>query len=212
MLIAFAGCDGSGKSTQVKNTATWLREKGFQVEILDKWDILDQEKFPECRFIHTELEDLRVCIAEMEGISRAMFLFWSISITLTKNDLYSKNKFYLLDGYWMKHAASEIVYNCSEEWILKTVQQLPQPDLVLFFDVPPEIALKRKKSLTPYECGRKLDFTEQDFLDHQTKVYQLLSSWCDTYSWHRILGSKPVEEIFLQVQEVINKKIEGISS
>lgn len=209
MLIAFAGCDGSGKSTQVKKTANWLRSKGYEVEILDKWDILNHNKFSECRFIKTDLEDLRVCIAEMQGISRALFLFWSIAITLSKDNLHLEDKIYLLDGYWMKHAASEIIYGCSEEWIFKTVEQLPQPDITFYFDVTPEVALMRKKDLTPYECGRKLNFTDQDFLEHQSKLHMLLKKWAETYNWVFISGQLNIDEVFFTIKQKIKDHLKG---
>src|SRR5438552_1550945 len=110
MLIAFCGCDGSGKSMQVQRIRSWLDRDGYCVDVINKWDILDPVKFPECRFIRTQLDDLRVCIAEMDGAARAMFLFWSISLTLTKPD---RDKIMLADGYWMKHAAAELEYGCS---------------------------------------------------------------------------------------------------
>ncbi|MDA2051661.1 hypothetical protein PDM87_26870 [Bacillus cereus] len=205
MLISFAGCDGAGKSTQVKNVANWLSLKGFEVEILDKWDILDVSKFPECRFLKDDLDDLRVCIAEMDGISRAMFLFWSISITLTKNDLTSNKKVYLLDGYWMKHAASEIIYGCPENWILNTVEQLPNSDLTFYFNVPPNIALSRKKDLTPYECGRDPQCSESNFMEHQSKLNHKMNEWADKYKWEIISSDQDESIIFNELISKIEK-------
>ncbi|SET49378.1 Thymidylate kinase [Salinibacillus kushneri] len=210
MLITFTGCDGSGKSTQIKKIQKWLRDNNYNVDILDKWNILDSEKFPECRFINTPLSDLRVCISEMEGISRALFLFWSISITLTKNNLQDKNHIYLLDGYWMKHAASEILYGCDEKWIKETFLQLPISDLVFYFDVPPKEALKRKQGdLTPYECGRDNEVKEENFIRHQTKLRKLLKSWANSYSWQQVSSLQPEDDITNNVQNIILNEIKG---
>jgi dTMP kinase len=204
MIIAFAGCDGAGKSTQVRNTANWLVKKNYDVRILDKWDILNTSKFGECRFINTELDDLRICIAEMEGMSRALFLFWSIAITLTKDEISSKDKIILLDGYWMKHAASEVIYGCKEDWILKTVEQFPKPELVLYLDSDPYSSLARKHSLTPYECGRKLNFTDQDFIEHQSKLNMLLKNWSVKYDWTRI-PMLDANNVFSLIQQNISR-------
>ncbi|MBY4602887.1 MULTISPECIES: dTMP kinase [Bacillus] len=208
MIIAFAGCDGAGKSTQIKRSHNWLLSLGYEVEIIDKWDILDHQKFNECMFINTSLEDLRLCISRMKGISRAMFLFWSISLTLTRDNIHSNNKIFLLDGYWMKHAASEIIYGCSEDWVLKTVELLPIPDIVVYLDVPPEIALSRKSSLTPYECGRKEIFEKKDFLNHQASLRSLLLSWSRKRNWKNIDSSLSNEDVFHQIQSAIQGVLE----
>lgn len=201
MLIAFCGCDGAGKSTQIKRIYKWLELEGYEVAIIDKWDILDVDRFPECRFIKTKLEDLRVCIAEMEGISRAMFLFWSISITLKNHDLNNPNIFYLLDGYWMKHGAAEIEYGCAPAWIKTSAKCLPQPDITFYFDVTPEEALKRKTELTPYECGRNTALDAQDFIAHQTKVRQRMNRWSEDFGWLKISS--------LQDENSVTKKVQG---
>jgi thymidylate kinase len=205
MLIAFAGTDGSGKSTQVKEVKNRLLKEGYKVQILDKWDILKSEKFPECKFIDTSLNDLRVNIAEMQGISRALFLFWSITITLTKDQLENEDTIYLLDGYWMKHAASEIEYGCDERWIELTCKQFPKADLTFYFDVPPEIALKRKPELTPYECGLAMDLNKTKFINHQTNLRNRLLNWADTYQWLKISSLEPKEKITNFVVEKISQ-------
>lgn len=208
MLITFTGCDGAGKSTQVKYVKDWLENNGYRVEILDKWDVLDKEKFPEARFIDTPLDDFRVCISEMEGISRALFLFWTISITLTKDNLKDDNKIYILDGYWIKHAASEILYGCEESFIKSIYQQLPKSDLVLYFDITPEEALLRKKGdLTPYECGRDSELKEENFIKHQTKLRNLMDSWSQQYNWSRVSSLQSPEIITERVKEIITKKL-----
>lgn len=186
MLVAFAGCDGAGKSTQVKRVRQWLEERGRRAEIVDRWDILDEEKFPECRFIRSSRSVVRVCNSEMEGLGRAMFIFWTISLTMQKINRQDPSRIYLLDGYWMKHAAAEIEYGCPPAWIEATVRCLPPADVTLYVDVTPEEALRRKPELTPYECARNPELNPQDFINQQTKLRRRLLGWADEFGWETI--------------------------
>lgn len=207
MIIAFTGCDGSGKSTQVKKVKEWLEAENYEVEILDKWDVMNHVKFPECSFVKQDLNELRVCISEMNGISRAMFLFWSISITLSRNSINDPHKIYLLDGYWMKHAVSEILYGCPEDWVIETIKTFPLADLTIYLDVQPELALSRKTDFTPYECGRKVNFTSDDFLTHQRKLHKEMLVWAEQHGWEKISSNQTVDDIFSKIKTKIQRLI-----
>jgi thymidylate kinase len=186
MLVALAGCDGSGKSTQAKRVVGWLEQRGWQSEIVDRWHILDSETFPECRFIRTSRDEVRVCNSEMEGLSRAMFLFWTVSVTMRKLDLRNPARVYLVDGYWMKHAAAELEFGCDPAWLEATIRCLPPADLTFYLDIPPEEALRRKPDLTPYECARNPSLDPDDFIRHQTKLRTRLRRWADEFGWEVI--------------------------
>lgn len=196
MLITFIGPDGAGKSTQTKIAHQWLLANGFDVVILDKWAILDINLHPECRFINSSLEDIRVCIAEMENESRALFLFWSIFQTMNKyNDLKSSKKIYISDGYWVKHAASEIIYGNNSEWINSIIKAFPKSDLTFYFNIEPEITALRKKTFTPYECGRFNNTNIDNFIVHQKKLKKILDTWNDKESWININADQSQNDI-----------------
>lgn len=199
MLVAFAGCDGAGKSTQVKRVSQWLEEAGWQAEIIDRWEILDAEKFPECRFIRASRDEVRVCNSEMEGLGRAMFLFWTISLTLQKINLRDSSRVYLLDGYWMKHAVAEIEYGCDPAWIEATVRCLPPADMTIYLDITPEEALRRKPELTPYECARNPALNPEDFIKHQTKLRRGLLRWADDFGWEVISSMQESSKVTEQI-------------
>lgn len=199
MLVAVTGCDGAGKSTQVKKVGRWLEEAGWRTEVVDRWDILDAEKFPECRFIRSSREEVRVCNSEMEGLGRAMFLFWTISLTLEKVDLRDPSRVFLLDSYWMKHAAAEIEFGCDPAWIDATVRCLPPADLTVYLDITPEEALRRKPDVTPYECARNPDLNPEDFIRHQTKMRRRLSAWAEDYGWEVVSSMQEPSRVTEQI-------------
>lgn len=207
MLVAFAGCDGAGKSTQVERVRRWLEAKGRQVEIIDRWEILDADKFPECRFIRSSRDEVRVCNSEMEGLGRAMFLFWTISLTLQKVNLQDTSRVYLLDGYWMKHAAAEIEYGCDPAWIEATVRSLPPADVTVYVDITPEEALRRKPDLTPYECARNPALNPEDFISHQTKLRRRLLRWADDSGWNIVSSMQEPSLVTEQIGSYITSRL-----
>lgn len=205
MRISIIGIDGSGKSTQTRFACAWLQDQGVSVEIVDKWHVLDASKLPACRFIHSTREELRLCIAEMEGISRALFLFWSIAASLDE-DLMTRNPevTYLLDGYCTKHAAAEIVYGAPREWIVATTALLPKPDVTIFLDVGIDVAVERKAGLfSPYECGRDMRCGVAAYRQHQSRLREELIDLGSSEDWHVIDASQSAELVHEQVKQVI---------
>lgn len=207
MIIAVCGTDGAGKSTQINNLIKNNKDRFNKVEVLDKWSILEKSEFPECRFIETKLDDLRVDISHMEGYSRILFLFWSIYITMSKKDLYDKNSLFILDGYWMKHAASEIIYGCNEKVVDDLTKVFPEPDMTLYINTPIEETVKRKKGdFTPYECGRDDQMKIENFITHQKKLKALMDQWSKNYNWQIIDGFTNKELISNAIDDLVNEK------
>lgn len=207
MLVAVTGCDGAGKSTQVRQVGRWLEARGWRTEVIDRWEILDAEKFPECRFIRSTREEVRVCNSEMEGLARAMFLFWTISLTLERADLRDPLRVYLLDSYWMKHAAAEIEFGCDPAWIEATVRCLPPADATVYLDITPEEALRRKPDVTPYECARNPDLNPEDFVSHQSKMRRRLLGWAGDYGWEVVSSLQEPERVTEQIGSYLEGRI-----
>ncbi|MFT3770483.1 MAG: hypothetical protein QM820_34070 [Minicystis sp.] len=175
--------------------------------MLDKWDVLDRDKFPECRFLRDDLEDLKICISDMEGMSRALFLFWSLFITLSRDRLDRSDAIYVLDGYWMKHAAGEIIYGCDAEWVTATAKRMPRPDVTIYLDVTPEVALRRKTSFTPLECGRRHDLSATAFVQHQTRLREQLLAWCEEFGWTKVSAVTDEEQVAAGIDAVLEGRL-----
>lgn len=194
-MIAIAGCDGAGKSTLVRNLAAALAGRGLDVEVVDKWDVFDPAQHPECAFLAGGPERLKQCVPAMDGVARALFIFWMIALTLKRVRRGAARRIYLLDGYWMKHAAAEIVLGCPPAVVFAIVDALPEADLTFFLDVSPDIAAGRKRERSRYECGRDSENSRTGFSSHQAKVGSLLSGWADERGWVRVDSEAARESI-----------------
>jgi hypothetical protein len=103
-----------------------------------------------------DIPDTRLCVADMPGLPRFLFLMWSIGMALLGGrDVPEPVDVTLLDGYWMKHAASEIVYGLPQPWVEAVAAGLPRPDAVIYLGLDPAEAWKRRqhRDIVPYECG-----------------------------------------------------------
>jgi dTMP kinase len=201
MLIAVAGCDGAGKSTLVRSLAAALERRGLAAEVVDKWDIFDPARYPECAFLDADQDRFKTCVAAMDGVARTLFIFWMIALPLKRIDPAS-GKIYLLDGYWMKHAAAEILLGCPPELVLAAVDALPRADLTFFLDVSPGAALARKQDRSRYECGRGADGLPAAFVAHQSRLGALLDEWADERGWARIDAAAARESV---LQEILRR-------
>jgi len=141
---------------------------------------------------------VRACFAEMEGVARPLFVFWMVSATMPR-DLSDPSSIYLLDGYWMKYLAAEMAYGCDPEWLKDVVRCFPPADLVLWLDVEPEEALRRKKRLSPYECGRDQTAASHAFLGHQRLVRGHLRDLAESMKWQRVSAMAPPQEVFAEL-------------
>ncbi|MFM2666677.1 hypothetical protein AAFX24_17755 [Vibrio mediterranei] len=197
MLITLAGPDGAGKSTQAKLLYDHYLKQGYSVKILDKWDILNTSVNPECRFINSSLDELRFCISEMKGESRPLFLFWSIFQSIVDiKDIHDPNIIYISDGYWIKHAASEVLYGHNEDWIRSITSAFPHSDYLFYFDIQPNVTSVRKSDFTPYECGRNIEMKPEQFINHQSSLKLLMDKWSRQDNWVSINANRSVQDVF----------------
>lgn len=191
-MIAVVGCDGAGKSSVVRFLRTEL-SRDYQVKLIDKWDVLNSSTYPAYRFMRPELPTLRRCVSDMPEVTRTLFLFWLLHGTLTVKAAEGAD-IVLLDGYWPKHAASEILLSGRRDLVKCLIDLMPRPELTLFLDVDPAVAYRRRIAdtstpLVPYECGLDPDCSEARFVQHQSAMRTILGEWCAALGWTRIDAS-----------------------
>ncbi|MFI9626410.1 thymidylate kinase [Streptomyces sp. NPDC052042] len=211
MIISLVGPDGAGKSTVSHLATERLSADGVRIERVDRWDIVDNPAYPATRFIKPDVPDTRLCVAEMPGTTRFLFLMWSISHALLGRvpPTAQEGTITLLDGYWMKHAASEIAYGLDRTWAESVVAALPESGQALYLRLEPKRAWERKagKDVVPYECGMDPDCTRDSFVSHQSRIQEVLDDWAEQFGWRIIDADAPLDAVVRQVVSGISGSV-----
>jgi dTMP kinase len=198
MLVCVVGTDGAGKSTVTKAIARQLAGQGERIQRVDRWDIVANQSYPAARFMRPDIPDARLCIADMPNPPRFLFLMWSIGMALLgRRDVLEPADVTLMDGYWMKHAASEVVYGLPRPWVEAVAAGLPRPDVVIYLRLDPATAWQRRqrRDIVPYECGMDPACGYEQFIAHQGKIRAVLDAWSARDAWIEIDAAAPQAEV-----------------
>ncbi|GAA1948820.1 hypothetical protein GCM10009837_87790 [Streptomyces durmitorensis] len=200
MIVAIVGADGAGKTTVTRAVGEAL---GGLASVVDRWDIIDNSAYPFADFIKPDERRVRTCAVRMAPQSRVMFLLWAAVASVTDRQAAADPaEVLLLDGYWMKHAASEIAYGTDPAWVEAVGEGLPAADVVVYLRSDPATAWDRMgERAVPYECGLDLSCSKQSFLRHQQKIHKVLDSWADRFGWTVVDVHKPLPQVVDTVLE-----------
>ena len=201
MFITFEGPDGSGKTTQARLLAAWLRERGYQVVLTREpggTDIGDQ--------IRTVLHDP----ANGAMDARTEILLYSASraqhVAQCIRPALAAGQIVISDRY----ADSTLAYQGYGRGLdLETLRQITDfatggltPDLTLYLDIPPEEGLERRQ--VGGDEWNRLDAEALDFHQRARAGYLELMKE-EPERWMVVNGDRTVEE----VQEKIRRVVEG---
>ncbi|HIP42538.1 MAG TPA: dTMP kinase [Aquifex aeolicus] len=161
MLIAFEGIDGSGKTTQAKKLYRYLVAKGIPVSLYrEPGGTKLGEKLRE--IIITEEMDERTELFLFEA-SRSRLITEKVIKDLKKGKTVILDRFTLstlaYQGYG-KGIDLEVIneFNRFATWGI-------EPNLIVFIDVPVEVAIKRLKNRTRFESKEFLERVRRGFLE-----------------------------------------------
>lgn len=209
MLIAIAGPDGAGKTTVSHALVRALRERNVDAVRLDRFDILDPNLSPASSFIETDVLTLRESVMAMPTApSRLLFMLWSMAVTVGSQGEGAPDRVVIYDSYWMKHTAVEVIFGADEQGALAAARLLPQPDLTLYFKLPPTTLLARKPDdRVPYECGMDETCSEQSFLDQQCRIQAYLDKWSQRFGWTEIDATRPLPDLLTDLTERVTNAL-----
>jgi dTMP kinase len=186
-FIVFEGCDGSGKSTQVRRLCeSGLFPSHHQMAFPDRTTAIGQVINQYLRNT-TELNDQAIHL--LFSANR-----WELSAQI--KSLLENGTTIVCDRYWFSGTAYSAAKGLNFEWCKSPEVGLPEPDLVIFLDVDPEELLNRK--------GFGSERYEK--LELQRKVRDAFKQLKGP-KWIEIDGSKPQEEVWQAIETAVTNLV-----
>lgn len=162
MFISFDGIDGTGKSTQCRLLAEWLRQNGREVTMCNEPGGTPLGEELRQIVLERRIEMTPACEAFLFMASRAELVAQVIKPALQKGNVVISDRFLLASVVYQGHAGGLPV---EELWRMGHVATSGvEPELTLVLDMPVEAALIRR--------GRPADRIESRTRDYQEMVRQ----------------------------------------
>ncbi|XOF32456.1 MAG: dTMP kinase [Candidatus Electrothrix sp. YB6] len=193
MLIAFEGIDGTGKSTQLRLLAEFLREQGLPV--ITTYEPTNSRYGRRIRELYqdrgscTPEEELNLFIED-----RRLHVQEFIRPELTAG------KIVLTDRYYYSTAAYQGAAGLDPTDIFARNSFAPTPDLVVLLTMNPELSIARIRE------GRGEALNDFEQLDQLRKVAKHFASFSDP-SIVRIDAAWPPEQVQQDIQRTVCKYI-----
>lgn len=203
LFITLEGPDGSGKSTIARLLADYLKEKGYDVVTTREPGGTKISEDIRNIILDTNNTNMSyVTEALLYAASRAQHVSQKIRPAIESGKIIICERFVLSSLVYQGIARGLGIERVKE--INDFAIQGVYPDLILFFDIPPDIALKRK---TKKNQGDRL---EREKLDFHKKVYEGYLSLMDIYKEKIKLidATKTRNNIFQQVKVVLDNLLE----
>ncbi|MDQ0926457.1 dTMP kinase [Bacillus atrophaeus] len=195
-FICFEGLDGSGKSTVAKKVVEKLKELDFEVIYLDKknCDFLDAYVNKHMKTIKSILWDY----APDEPLYKLGDYHWLLLnaswFAALENcilrPLLKKDSIVIMDNWYYKLVARFILKDGFDKTLIETsFRNLVRPDLTIFLDVDPEVAVSRRDSFSITETGNMdglVGKSKDNFIIYQNKVRKVLNQMSEEVNWLKI--------------------------
>ncbi|MBS1960683.1 MAG: hypothetical protein JST04_00595 [Bdellovibrionales bacterium] len=206
-LVAITGMDGSGKSTLVGRLASDLAGLPGGLRVVGIWDLVKEPDPSEP--IEIPFRDWAGADRFLRSLAppdRAKFIFGCLGLALERG-LRSPERTLLLDAYWYKYFASELVMQgeAARPALEALVRDLPTPHFLFFLAIEPEGTVVRKTSFSGYESGYDPRGDAAGFLAFQRRSYACLRDLMKTRSALELDGRAPTETNRARVRESLER-------
>ena len=215
-FIAIDGLDGSGKGTQSEKLIEKLKSEGKRVRVLSFPMYENDSSLFVRMYLEGKLGDKP---SDTNAYAASMFFAndrYISYVTDWKKDILDPDTYVVANRYTTANAVHQLSKLPENEWedFLKWLWDfeffklgLPEPDLVLYLELPPKLSLSLVKNRSK-ETGQKMDIHEKDTA-YMDKCYEAALYSCERLGWKRIKCYKGdtirtrediFEEIYKEVQ------------
>ncbi|PKP54414.1 MAG: dTMP kinase [Candidatus Altiarchaeales archaeon HGW-Altiarchaeales-3] len=189
MFIVLEGIDGSGKSTHAKLLYNYLKSKRDTILTKEPTNTRIGKFIREILSGEVSVDPKTLCL--LFTADRCEHLNSEIIPAL--ND----NKIVICERYYFSTIAYQMAQGVDRDWIMNLNKFALKPDIALFIDVPPEIAVRRVQK----RIGHEEIFETQEFL---AKIYENYMN----FDLIKINGKQDINGVFAEIKDVLRSKIE----
>jgi dTMP kinase len=207
-LIVVEGIDGSGKSTQIDLVTKWLRMQGKLV-FFSEWNSSELVKST-TRLGKTEKMLTPTSFSLLQATDFAHR--WENNIL----PMLKAGAIVLADRYAYTAFARDVARGVDPNWVRNLYSFAIQPDLVMYFQVPLDVAVDRilssRTKIKYYEAGMDLNLSNDkvtSFRMFQERVIQQYDKMVNEFGFTVINGAISVEKQQKQVRQAVTKVLEG---
>lgn len=214
MFVTFEGMDGSGKTTQVRQTAAYLRGLGFDVlltrepggtligdqvrAVLLKQASTGEDNLPRTQ-MHPHTELLLFCASRAQLVAEVIHPHLQRG-GLVISDRYIDSTFaYQGYGHGLDLKALRQVIHFATGGLM--------PDLTIYLDIPPAESLKRRAAASLFgEEWNRLDEMEIAFHQRVYAGYKALLKK-DPKRWLRVDARESIEHVQAQIVAALQQRL-----
>ncbi|MEO2154231.1 MAG: dTMP kinase [Nanoarchaeota archaeon] len=196
MYVVFEGIDGSGKTTLATFLFDYLKKKGYNVYL--KTEPFNRE-FIENTF--KKIENIKD--KELKSIILTLAFAYDRAF-LEGETKYSNFDFVIGDRSFISSLAYQSL-NLPLEWIFEVNKFFKKPDLVIYLDLSPEVAIKRIE-----ERNNKKSYYEKiEFLKKIRKNYKKVINFLKKKKINVVVinSEQPLNNVKKELSIIIDKRI-----
>ncbi len=194
MLIAFEGIDGAGKTTMSTRLHKELLNRG-----MNSFWTTEPTDGPVGKIVK------EILTGEMEADKRTLALLFAadrIQHVVEMEPLLNKGSIIITDRYLLSSLAYQGL-DLPMEWVREINKWARLPDLVIYLDLDPEVALRRIGDGQIFHSLNTLRAVRSNYL-----------SLIERAEWSsrtvKVDASAPEEEVFRTILNIVMMKLEGI--
>jgi len=191
LLIAIEGIDQSGKKTQTDLLLKRLQESNYNAV---KFSFPSYET-PVGQLIEKILSNKIHVPPEVKHMLLSANR-WELKPKI--EEYRQKNYIIIFDRYYQSNLAYGVASGLSLDWLKNLDKNLPECDLTIILDIPPEVSFKRKK------VNRDIHEKDFSYLSHVRECFLELAY---KNSWIIVDGNRPILEVHNSIWDIISEKL-----